>query len=118
MMGNGKPEAAKFIDPPPLQENARLDVQIKTKLLEHIRDVIRVGYYNPQQKALLEKNVGKVVNTLCMLEKHWKKFFVYDFPRIPSKYDSDELLELVAECERNSTSKSDRLKIDLVSTHI
>jgi hypothetical protein len=53
-----------------------------------------------------------------MLEKHWKKFFGCDFPRIPSKYDSGELLELVAECERNSMSKSDRLKIDLVSTHI
>ena len=50
MMGTGNPEVASFIVPPPFDQDARLDTQIKTKLLEHLRDNIKLGYHNPDQK--------------------------------------------------------------------
>lgn len=119
MMGSGTPQAAKFVDPPTLQSDSRLDVQLKSKVFEYLLNDVKLGYYSPQQKELLERNVGKIVSTLCMLEKHWSRFFQNIFPQLPSKYSDYELVTLVTQCRRNSSSKSpDRLKLPLVVTHL
>jgi hypothetical protein len=120
MMGNGNPQESKFIDPPPLQPDTRLDVQLQIKLIEYFQNVIELGFYNPQQKKLLEVNVGKIASTLCMLQKHWPRFFQRNvFPQLPSKYLSYDLIVLITECRRSTTSKApERLKLANVVSHL
>ena len=119
MMAQGKPEAAKFIDSPPLQHDSHLDVQLQIKLFDHIRDVIKLGYYNPEQKDVIVLNVGKIVSTLCMLEKHWRKIFHKDFPQLPQKYSNCELADVVTHCRRNASSaKSEKINVNLVVSHM
>ena len=117
MMGAGNPTELKFITPPPLQPNPTLDVQIRTKLYEHLID-INLGYYNPDQKSLIVINIGKITNTLCMIEKHWHKFFYKDFPNVPDKCIKYDLIQLTAQCMRNTALKSERLIYERVVSHL
>eukprot|EP00956_Cyclotella_meneghiniana_P041453 scaffold227870_cov37-Cyclotella_meneghiniana.AAC.2 len=117
MMGAENAKELRFITPPPQQLTPNLDVQIRTGLYEHLIH-IKLGYYNPDQKYVLETNVGKITNALCMIEKHWHKFFYKEFPNISEKCFNYSLIQLTAQCNRNTARKSEKLKIELVISHI
>jgi len=85
MISRGEPSKVKYLKLPMQQSDARLDVQIKMQLRNHLENELKLGYFNAEQKDCLDKNVGVVVSTLCMLEKHWHKFMNKEFPNVPIK---------------------------------
>ena len=117
MMGAENARELRFITPPPDQQNPTLDVQLRTRLYEHLIH-IKLGFYNPDQKSVLEVNVGKITNALCMIEKHWHKFFYKEFPNITEKCSGYDLIKLTAQCTRSTARKSQKLVYDTVVTHI
>lgn len=117
MMGAGNAIQVKFITPPPLQQDPNLDVQIRTKLYEHLID-IKLGYYNSDQKSLIAINIGKITNALCMIEKQWHKFFYKEFPYVSDKCFNYALIRLTAECTRNTARKNEKLQHERIVTHI
>ena len=84
-MGTGKPKVTSFIVPFPFEEDAMLDTQIKNKIIEHLNDNIRLSYQNTDQKEMIANNIGIIVKTLRIMEKHWCKLFSKEFPDIPEK---------------------------------